>query len=73
MVDLKEYTLVFWRKEDGKRFIARRVCEGQYVLRDPNNPEESIRIRKGKLKKEFVSDKDNSRSPIKKMRLSKAG
>lgn len=66
MIDLREYNLIFWRLEDGKKFIGRRVHGSHYVLRDPDEPSEGLSMHKSKLVKHFKPDKKNSTAHMRK-------
>jgi hypothetical protein len=60
-VDPKEYRLVYFRKKDGRKFLAKRVTGQEYVLYDTEENKKQ-RLSYHFLRKEFVSDSDNFKS-----------
>jgi hypothetical protein len=60
MVDLNEYRLTYFRKSDGRKFLARRLTGQEYVLFDPEE-NSKLRITYHFLRKTFVSCPDNFR------------
>jgi hypothetical protein len=54
-INLSDYRLVYYRIEDSKKFLVRRVSNGEYVVLDPENNLKS-KITYRILKRDFIPD-----------------
>ena len=68
---MEDYNLIYYHRETGRKYLAKRITKDDYVILDPDFPEARLRLSLYALNKAYEADKGNfkRRKKIKSIRL----